>query len=399
MTTQVSTAATAESAPATEVEQIETQVTDATADSSPAGDQDAPPPSAEDKALAEIDARIAKATGAETEAKPSEATSEADAPKQDEPEAGDKPEAKPDALSQESKTDAVADDSLKPFAERAEWQALTKIGDKLGKEAGAEVRKTLRAVFERETRLTQSLEQAKPAVEMYQEMYSLAGNNVQGVQGTMNLIRQFEHDPKAALVILEKLADDARARAGLKISSPDILTKVQQIEKDAADGLITAEQAEERKKELSELESLRFSQKRAATQSEQQKREQQQTKAQAEEAKLFQSLVDAENQWEAAKSKSDPDFKLVEPLYGKFAQLATANFQREKNRWPTVAEGKQILDKAYADAKAEALKFKPVRKSKEVVRDDGSSRNTRHQPMTDEERFMANFDRAVKNHS
>ena len=391
------TDAPAASSPATDSAEPLEPRQDAPDTSSTSGDQDAPPPSKEEEAVSDIDFRIAQATGENTKETPESTTDETEPAKTDEPASLDKSEAKTDALSQEQKQ--VTDEVPQNFTERPEWQALTKIGDKLGKEAGAEVRKTLRGLMDREMTLANHVEQAKPAVELYNELYTLAGNNTQGVQGTMTLIRTFEHDPKAAVPVLERLINDARQRAGLVVTSPDLAAKIEQIDKDLNDGVITAEAAKERKNELTELEQLRFGQKRTAAQIEAQKQQQVRVKTDKELAELTAAIDATEVEFTSDKKANDPDFPAVKNLFDKFSQLAAGNFQRINGRWPTTAEAKQILEQTYKEAKAEAIRLQPKRKSLVPVRDEGLSRNTRHQAVTPLERFEERIEKAIRERS
>ena len=99
------------------------------------------------------------------------------------------------------------------------------------------------------------------------------------------------------------------------------------------------------------------------------------------------AIDDVETSFNSDKAKNDPDFKAVSPLFAKFVQLAGVNFQAEHKRNPSASEAKALLEKSYKEAKAEAMRFKPKPKAISPVRNNGSSTNTRHQPVTEQEKF------------
>lgn len=308
------------------------------------------------------------------------------------PEATEKPEVKADDLSQSES------EIPKPFTDRPEWQSLTKFGDRLGKTEGAEVRKTLRTLLERETNLVQEVERSRPHVAVVTDLIKEVGTE-QGFRNLVSFIKQSNADPATAVPMFEKLLADARQRAGLVIQSPDLLTQSQKLDQLVRDGEMTQEQADQRRKELTELEASRANTKRTASQTEQQRRATEQTAVQERQRAEFASIDQAERDWTIAKSKSDPDYKMVEPLFIKFAQLGATEFKAENRRNPNPADAKQILEKAYTDAKAEALKFRPRRAAITPTRDTGTSRNTRQQPMTEAEQFKADLEAARKRNS
>ena len=391
MPDEVEIAAPVESAPPVEADHVEHQQ-DAPADSSPHGGSDDSPTSPEETERADFVAKLAEARGETKTPDKAETTEQPEPPAQEVPEGTEKPEAKADDLSQSES------ESAKPFTERPEWQALTKLGDKLGKAEGAEVRKTLRSMMERETTLAQEVQRSRPHVEVVTDLIKEVGSEV-GFRNLVSFIKQSNTDPAAAVPMFEKLLDDAKKRAGLVIQSPDLLTESQKLEQQVRDGEITAEFAAQRRKELTELETHRAAQKRTATQTDQQRRTAEQTAQQERIKAEYEAINQTEQAWTDAKAKADPDFKLVQPLFNKFAQLAATEFISANKRNTTPAEAKQILEKAYAEAKTEALKFQPRRRAAmSPIRDEGTSRNTRSQPVTEQEQFKAELEAARKRH-
>ena len=376
------------SAPSLEKETVETPQA-ASATPAPAGAEDASPPSPEETAVSEFDRHLAKSQG-KPEPEQAKTTGQTETPEPEVPDADGKPEVKPDVLSQpESEKGA-------PFKDRPEWQKLVKLVDPLSKEAGAEVRQTLRQLYQKGEQLQQEVEKAKPSVEWVEHFTRETGGGEAGVKNTLAFFRTFNHDPAKAVPFLENALADARKRAGLVIQSPDLVDQQKQLEQAVAEGAITPEQAEQRKKELTELETSRATLKRTTAQTEAE-RQQVQQRQQAEVQQAEMTAIDqAEASWTEAKTKADPDFPTVKPLFDKFAQLGAVEFNTANKRMPKPDEARQILEKAYADAKAEAMKFQPRRAAKTPVRDEGTSRNTRQQPVTAEEKFNARFDKALK---
>ena len=345
------------------------------------------PPSPDEIAVASFDEHLAK-----TQGKPEAPAEEppAEAPAEDKPAEATVGGKTPDDLSHESEIP-------KPFTERTEWKELTALGDKVGKVEGAKVRQTLRTMLERETTMQRDLLASRPAVEAVQDLIAQSGSE-QGFRNLQAFIRQYNADPAGSIPMLKTLLADAEKRAGLVIQSADLLTAVQQVDKDLADGAITPEYAAQRKSELTELETHRATAKRITVQTDQQRQEaqrrEQATRMQAVNAEINQT----EHAWTTAKAKADPDFSAVQPTFDKFAQLEARDFIEREKRAFTAAEGIQILEKAYRDAKADAARYRPRRQAISPTRDTGLSRNTRHLPQTSEEKYEARYEDAKRRH-
>ena len=382
-------AAPAPSASAPEVEPVVTSQAEATATTATAGEvTDDSPPSPEETAVASFDAALAKAQGKPAEAPPEEAPEEAEQLETEVPEAAKPEEAKPVDLSQPESENV-------PFEQRKEWQKLVKLVDPLNKEVGKEVRATLRGLMQTEVKLRREVQEAAPHVKTVKHLL----NEMEGEIGFRNLVTfvgAVKRDPAGAVPMLEKLLNDAKQRAGMVIQSPDLLTEAQKVQVALDAGEITPEQAAQRQKELTELETHRATTKRTTGQVEAEKRQAQERQAVERRQAEFSEINRTEQEWTEAKSKSDPDFPLVQTLFGKFAQLAATEFVTANKRYTTTAEAKQILEKAYAEAKAEAIKFQPKKRQVTPVRDEGTSRTNRPKPVTPEQKFEDRFDRAVK---
>jgi len=371
------------SAPSLEVATVETHV-DGSAASSPAGGSDVSPPSPAVDEKAEFLSTLAKARGEEP-AETVETTEPPETPAQEVPEATEQPEVKTDALSHESE---------KPFTERPEWQALTKLGDRLGKAEGVEVRKTLRTLMERETSLAKFNQEARPRLEAVDEMIALAGGTQEGFNGMRHFFKSFHNDPAGAVPLLERLIADAKQRAGITLQSPDLLTEAQVLDRQVNDGEITRDQAERRRKELTELETTRAALKRTTQATEAERRQATERQQSERQQAMEQEIDQAESSWTAAKSKADPDF--VKPFFDRAAKLGAVEFQAAHGRYPTAAEAKQILEGAYTTAKKDLMATLPRRGAREPLRDTGTSRNTRREPVTEREQFQAALEEARK---
>ena len=386
-TTEV--AAPAPSASAPEVEPVVTSQAEATATTATAREvTDDSPPSPEETAVASFDAALAKAQGKPAEASPEEAPETPETPAPEVPEAKTEPEAKPVDLSQPESENI-------PFEQRKEWQKLVKLVDPLNKEVGKEVRATLRGLMQTEVKLRREVQEAAPHVQTVKHLVAEMGNEI-GFNNLVTFVGKVNRDPAGSVPMLEKLLNDAKQRAGMVIQSPDLLTEAQKVQVALDTGEITPEQAAQRQKELTELETHRATTKRTTAQTQVERRQSQERQAVERQQAEFSEIDRTEQEWTEAKSKSDPDFPLVQTLFGKFTQLAATEFVTTNKRNTTTTEAKQILEKAYADAKAEAMKFQPKKRQVTPVRDEGTSRTNRPKPVTPEQKFEDRFDRAVK---
>jgi hypothetical protein len=384
---------------------MDTEVIDAPAASSPAtgtaadqtaqgapevtpaspGAQADPTPTAADE-LAEFKADVAKATGKEPANAEPETKAEAD-PKTDEPEKAEVEEKGADDLSQNQ------DKVPEKLTERPEWQKLTAIADKLGKDAGKEVRGVLRGIFKREHELTVQVEKSKPALDVVREMMQSVGGSEQGFTNMRHLIKSFDVNPAGAVPMLETLLNDAKKRAGLVVSSPELKTEEQKLEEQIRDGVIDAESAERRRQELLELQQARLVREQAEAQRQAQSQREQQAKAQ----QAIQDLNQTEARWVADKQKADPDYPAVQNLHGAFTQKNALEFHAKHNRWPNAKEAIDLLDTSYRQAKAEAVKFKPAPKARQAVTGgQGSSGNNRQQPGSELDEFKQDVQMALK---
>lgn len=377
--------APAASSPATDSAADNTaQVAPEVTTASPGAQAESTPPAADE--LAEFKADVAKAARIEpADAKP-KPDAEA-APKTDEPEQAEAKEGE-DALSQENHGKVP-----EKLTERPEWQKLTAIADKLGKNAGKEVRATLRGMFKREHELTQQIEKSKPAIEVVQEMLQSVGGSEVGFTNMRHLIKSFDADPAGAVPMLEKLLEDAKSRAGLVITAPELKTELQQLDQQIKEGLIDQNAAEKRRNELVELQKARLLSEQ--TQRERQTAQQRQTEQQQMQA--VNDLNQTEARWVSEKQKSDPDFTAVQNLHAAFTQKNALEFHAKNNRWPNTKEAIDLLETSYKQAKAEAVKFRPAPKARMAVKGgEGSSGNNRQQPSSEFDEFKADVERATK---
>lgn len=348
----------------------------AVADSSPQADE-----------LSEFKATVAKVVGGEADkSKPGTETEVSE--QKDEPVADEGDKTEKDALLHSEQEKVTA-----KYTERPEWHKLTAIADKVGKAEGKEVRATLRELYQHQDALQQQVEKSKPALEVVQEMFQSVGNSEQGFNNMRTLIKNFEADPANAVPMLEVLIQDAKKRAGLVVSDTQLASEEQKLQEKLNDGLITEEEAEQRRQELLEVQQARLSKSQAEQreQAERQRREQAARKAAETE------LEQIEARWVSEKQKSDPDYTALESLHGAFIQKNAIKFHNDNGRLPNTTEAISLLEKSYKEAKAEALKFKPAPKERKVVKSNqGSSLDNRHAPSSEYEEFQMEVQKAVK---
>lgn len=393
MDTVIDAPATSSQAVENETTENISQVDSEVSTASPGAQAENSPPAKTE--LDEFKETVAKATGKEPIKAESETKAEETAPKTDEPEAEVEAEEKdPDALSQDKQGEKVHE----KFTDRPEWQAATKIADKLGKAAGVEMRGILRGIAKREQDLTQAIEKAKPAQEVVQEIFQSVGGSEQGFRNMRHLIKSFDGDPTNAVPMLETLLTDARKRAGLVLQSPELLTEAQTLDKQVEDRLIDQESADKRKAELLELQKARNGTER--TQALTQK--QQQEKQLAEQTQKHQAAVNeiqtAAESWEKEKLAKDPDYLPLKSLHmSRCVQLADQKVNELGGRMLTGKEARTVADEALKQVKEEVSKLIPKRTAKVPVSGgNGSSSQHRQQPTTEFEEFQATVEAAKK---
>lgn len=365
----------------------------------PTGAQAESTPTAADE-LAEFQADVAKATGE----KPAGAESKTDAEKAEGASTDEPPEEKggdqeSDALSQDKSQDKNGE-APERLTDRPEWKAATAIADKVGPEAGKQMRGILRNLYKAQHTLNTQLEAVKPAQQVVQEMLQSVGGSQQGFDNMRNLIRLYDSDPDKAVPQLEMLLNDARQRAGLVLQSPDLKTEAERVSQALKDGVMDQTDADRRLQELTELEQARSGTKRQQQREESERQRQSREQAELKQSQAVKTLNETESNWVAEKTRSDPDFEAVQELQGKFTRLNVSEFAWENGRLPNVKEAVDLLEKSLKEAKAEAMKFKPRPRERQVVKGgEGSSGINRQQPMSEQEEFERDVEMAVQRHS
>lgn len=394
---RAATSAATDSAPV-ESSQEAAEVTSA---SNPAAGDHADHTPTADEELAAFRAEVARATGQEPDQTASKSKSDSDpAESPDEPagQAEQDPDAVPAGKVSESKSsEAKVSEKL---TERPEWQALTKIADKVSPEAGKETRKFLRDFYRREHELTQVVERLRPDSAVVQELRQSVGGNEQGFANMRHLIRSFDSDPRNAVPMLEMLLGDARQRAGLVLQSPELLREAQSLDQQVRDGMLEPGAATKRKQELLELEQARAGARQTTAKLEAERLRQQTERTQQQQSAVVHEINQAETNWSADKLKSDPDFKAVQTLHGIFAQQNALEFYNTHQRMPTAREAVALLEKSLSHAKAEAGKFRPRPKAVTPIKggSNGSSGNNRQQPGSELDEFRQDVESAVNRH-
>jgi hypothetical protein len=386
--TEADEAAPLESAPALDTGTVEIPQA-ANATPATAGAEDDSPPSADEKAVAWFDGAVEKTQGTNPNATPEEEPEKPVVSEQEMPETSEPTEPKTDDLSQTESSVS------KPFIERPEWKNLTKLIDPINPEAGKELRRTLRGMMERENGLANELKTARPAVQTVEQLRQVTGGTEIAIKNTIAFFRQFNDNPRDAVPFLEKILADARHRAGLVVTSPDLKNQLDQVTKEMEEGIIPPEKAVQRQHELVELETHRAAVRRIAQQTEANNHQLLVRQTTEREQAELTEIDQAETTWTSGQSKADPDFAILKPTFDKFAQLEAIEFRAKNGRLPNRTEALKILEKAYGDAKVQALKLQPRRKAITPVRDEGISRHNRPHPVTEQEKFEARFEKAL----
>lgn len=351
-----------------------------------------------DEELAAFKADVAKAIGNESSQTASETHADPDAAEATDEPAGQGERDEDAVLSQ---ADKVPEDRMpEKLTERPEWQALTRIADKVSPEAGKETRKFLRDFYRREHELTQAVERLKPAEQVVQDIRRSVGGNEQGFANMRHLIRSFDSDPRNAVPMLELLLSDARKRAGLVLQSPELVREAQGLDQRVRDGKLDPAAATRRKQELLELEQARVNTRQSTARLEAERLRQQAERAEQEQSAVVHEINRAEAAWAADKLKSDPDFKAVQTLHGVFAQQNALEFYNAHQRMPQAREAVALLEKSLSQAKAEAGRFRPRPKAVVPINggSNGSSGNNRQQPASEYDAFRQDVESAVNRH-
>lgn len=393
----------------------EPEVDDSTAGTSPAADSSAPaesakgapevtpaspgdpaestPPATE---LDEFKAAVAEATGAEKPAEP-----------ESEPEVAEVTAESPDEPAEtategdESKALSQTEQGKAPekLTDRPEWQAATKIADKLGKAAGVEMRAIMRGIYKREHELHQQVERAKPAQEVVQEMMASVGGSEQGFTNMRHLIKSFDSDPANAVPMLETLLQDAKQRAGLVIQAPELAAEVETLEQQVRDGLIDPDAADRRKQELLELQQARLVKERSERQATEKRQREAQAQSQARLSAAQKDIQTAAEQWEKEKLANDPDYLPLKSLHTSRTFMLAEAKVAELGRMLTGKEARAVADEALKQVKAEVGKLLPKKVGRQPINGgDGSSGKNRQAPANEFEEFKRAVEDAAARH-
>lgn len=340
----------------------------------------ATPPSPEAKPAAAADSAPAENTEPTTVAEALEkVTVEKVGEKSDKPESGAAPEKVEAKKEEPAATDEKADSSLDvPFASRPEWKSLA---ETLSPEDWKKARPVVRELMKRETQLNERITSIKPLADITTELQAQCGGEA-GFAGTRKLIKAFEQSPADSVPMLETLLADARKRAGLEISSPDLLEQKKLIDQQLADGNIEAADAERQRKLLIEAEKGRASGKRASdvakTEADQ--------RTQAERAAAMEQKITTLNAWEENARKTTPDFgKLTEmddPKHGD--SVADQVFDAIALKWQSNPNltGAQILAEAERVLKQAKGRLQTTLRTSKPVISEGSNLTAKPAPKT-----------------
>jgi len=277
-------------------------------------------------------------------------------------------------------------DPDKGFSSRPEWKKAAEIADKLGPTAGKEMRHLMREILKTETTLKTQVEQFKPAHEAITRIERAAGK--EGVEGSIRLIEGWQAGDPQARKILQELMDDFDRRTGNVITSPDLTDKLKRVDEQMAQGLLTEDEAKERRAELQELERTRATAKQLQSRTTQTQQLEQQQRQQAEQQQRVQEVVTVANNWQKEILAKDPDYPALAELHETLTETLANRKMQELGRELNGGEAKQVLEAAYKQVKAQAMKFQPKPKAKvPVTGGNGSSAKTKPTFASEDDEF------------
>lgn len=326
-----------------------------------------------------------KADKPESEAEPekSDAT-------QDEP-AADKGKAKdPTVLSQQQQQQTDAE-LTKAFSERPEWKKALSL---VPKEKQPEMREAMRQIFSREGQVAKQVEEKfKPVVQKYDRLKSAVGDD-QSAENAIVLTELFQKGDPRARVMLTQLIEDLDARTGAVLTSPDLKTRAAEIDTNLDEGLLTPEEATQKKADLLEIQKARVGKQQTEAQLNQSQ--------QAEAEKRFNEAVNetskAADDWEKEQMESDPDYPALKKLVEDRAFKIGDERQRKlKGRLLNGTELKAVLDEAFKQVKEEAVKLRPPARARQPFTGNGSSATAKRTPANPRERLDQLADKYEQN--
>lgn len=313
----------------------------------------------------------------ETKKPESEAEAEESTAHQDEP-AGDEGKAKdPTVLSQQQQDEALN----KSFDERPEWKKALSL---VPKEKRGEMREAMRQVLSRETQVAKQVEEKfKPVAQKYDRLKKAVGDD-ESAENAIVLTELFQRGDPRARTMLQELINDLDARTGAVLTSPDLTKRAEAIDAQLEQGLLTPEEAKQKKDDLLEIQKARV----GKQQTESRLQETERTEAQKRFDAAVDETVAAANDWEKEKMVSDPDYPALKKLVEDRAFKIGDERQRKlKGRLLNGTELKAVLDQALKEVKDEALKLQPKPQRRQVFAGGGSSATARRAPANSRERL------------
>jgi hypothetical protein len=346
--------------------------TEVQAESSPAGE------SAESTFSQTVDRLEKGEKPAAGESPPTETEPESSAADEAMGETDEPPKAKPEA---DDKVLSQSDDEVlrKSFSTRPEWKkALDLVPD----EKKHAMRKALQPILLREQRTLTEIERLKPAGDRIERLRKAVGDD--GVENTIVLVEGWQHGDENAEKVLENLLQDLRARRGTVLGDKDLVDESEDLDRRVAEGEIEAEQAEKRRRELSELQKHRAESKRVQVQAESSAQEQ----AKARVERIVQDRTTAINDWEKQTSSRDADYPKLQKLVVDRARRLADEKQSESQQLLSPAEMVKVLQESYESVKSELGHMLPKPQKRTPITGGGSSLTSRAKPKDDTEAFF-----------
>jgi len=225
------------------------------------------------------------------------------------------------------------------FNERPEWKDLSQA---MPKEAWDKARPIVRKLMERESALNGQLTQARPDLETLKEFKTLTGDE-KGFEFFRNVTRIFAANDPKGIPILEGMLSQLRERNGMVVKSPDLIARLEEVDKADKLGQLTPEQAEDRRADLLGTERARAGQKMIQAQLDQQRQREQQAQVETQ-TRANQTALDG---WESSIRTKDADF---------------GNVTEESDPQHGVSKADQVMSELTA-----SLQAKPPRNQQELV--------------------------------
>jgi hypothetical protein len=262
-----------------------------------------------------------------------------------------------------------------PFHTRKEWQDAIAI-------AGDKIKPVLREILKSETRAREQMTQLKPLADVASELRQIAGGDKE-FDTMRQVVRAYATGDPAVLPILRQMVQTIEKSSGEVISSPDLLTRAEAIQKQFDNGVIDQAEYQTQTGLLKEIERNRAGKRTAETTV----KVQQQTQAEQQARQALEREASSINSWETNIRSRDPDFGNVtdvnDPKHGESVadQVFDAMcLKRAHQPNSTTDDLLAVAQRAYSLAKGRVSG--PAPRQNRVITSQTSSITGRQRPKT-----------------